>query len=307
MQIQNINERQEMLEKLADAGYCANTKIIDALRTALFLGKPLLIEGEPGAGKTSLAYAAAKAFELPLIRLQMYEGLTDDKILYDYDYQKQLLTLEAVRPVIEKEFAGMSANEAVNAASKKIDFYGKEFLIERPVLKSINGDGRKVLLIDEIDKAPEEVEYMFYEFFEDYKISIPQYGTVTCPVEQRPLVFMTSNGYRELSQALKRRCAYLYIPNKTALEMTGIIRMKTNVDEQLVKAVAACLCKLADSNIRQKPSVAEGIDWAAYLAQEPDRTLEFVQDSLGLLIKNQKDMEAAEMVVRSSNNGILYS
>lgn len=115
--------------------------------------------------------------------------------MYDYDYQKQLLVLEAIKPALNREFEGLSINDTIHKAASELDFYGKEFLIERPILKAINGKGRKVLLIDECDKAPEEIEYMLYEFLENYSISIPQYGTIRCPEDQKPIVFITSNNY----------------------------------------------------------------------------------------------------------------
>ena len=146
--------------------------------------------------------------QLPLIRLQMYDGLTDDKVLYDYDYQRQLLTLEAIKPKLEEETRGLNVNDAIQKVSKNVNFYGKDFMIPRPILRTIDGTGRKLLLIDEVDKVSEETEYMLYEFLEDYSITIPQYGRIECPPDQRPLVFLTSNSYRELSGAMRRRCVY---------------------------------------------------------------------------------------------------
>ena len=170
-----IKSIEDIKKDLSDVGYYADTNTAAAVAVMLFTGKPLLVEGDPGVGKTFLAEAVAKVLGKKLVRLQMYEGLTDDKILYDYDYQKQLLTLEAVKPHLEKEYADSTTSEMIEAVAKRIDFYGEDFLVKRPILRSIDGSA-PVLLIDEIDKAPEEVEYMLYEFLENYTITIPQYG-----------------------------------------------------------------------------------------------------------------------------------
>lgn len=144
-------------------GYIPNDDICYAVFEALSLQKPILIEGDPGVGKTSLAIAVSKMLSLPFLRLQMYDGLTKDEILYDYDYQRQLLTLEAVKPKINEEIKGMDVNAAIRKVAGDVNFYGEEFLIPRPVLQTINGTGKKLLLIDEIDKSSEETEYMLYE------------------------------------------------------------------------------------------------------------------------------------------------
>ena len=181
---------EEIDKGLKENGYIPNDDICYAVFEALSLQKPILIEGDPGVGKTSLAIAVSKMLSLPFLRLQMYDGLTKDEILYDYDYQRQLLTLEAEKPKINEEIKGIAGD---------VNFYGEEFLIPRPVLQTINGTGKKLLLIDEIDKSSEETEYMLYEYLEGYGINIPQLGPVNCPEGQKPVVFLTSNGYRELS------------------------------------------------------------------------------------------------------------
>ncbi len=295
---------QEITDKLMSIGYYPDEQISCAVSIALNCNKPLLIEGAPGAGKTSLASSVAKMLGLPIIRVQMYEGLTDDKILYDYDYQKQLLTLEAIKPSIQKECDGKSISESIASVSSQMNFYGKDFLIERPILRTINGSGRKVLLLDEIDKAPEEIEYMLLEFFEDYSISIPQYGKIVCPEDQKPIVFLTSNNYRELSGAMKRRCVYLYIHPKNEIEMTRILMTRCNVNEKLAQNVAKCIIATADISMRQKPSVAEAIDWAKMLSFYPSLSKEIVMGSLGLLVKNQNDMGIITDIVKKRGKAL---
>lgn len=290
--------KNELHEKLAGVGYCSTEEIDTALMMSGLCGMPLLVEGDPGTGKTYLGESLAKALGFGFIRLQMYDGLTDDKILYDYDYQRQLLSLEAIKPVLEREFKDMGIQDAIRVAAKEINFYGPEFLIERPILKSITGKDRYVLLIDEIDKASEENEYMLYEFLENYSISIPQYGTIQCPEDKRPIVILTSNRYRELSGALKRRCAYLYMKRKNIDEMTEIIMTQANVDEKLARGIAKCLDSASSIPLKQYPSISEGINWAKYLKSINPITKEEVLRSSGMVVKNYRDMEPFENLVR---------
>lgn len=296
---------EEIREAFADAGYCSNPQIDCATWVATVAERPLLIEGNPGVGKTAVAKALAKGLGLPLIRLQMYEGLTDDKVLYDYDYQRQLLTLEAVKPKIEESYAGMSAQEAIHSVAGSIDFYGEDFLIERPILRAIRSDRRCVLLIDEIDKAAEEMEYCLYEFLEDYAITIPQLGEIRCDEKTRPIVIITSNGYRELSGALRRRCNYLYIEDKGYEELIEILKMQAGADDAIAKGIAACLVAIQGTELRRPPSVSEAIDWARFLSENPDRTYETVIGTLGLLAKSHRDRPVIERIV-SERGEILW-
>lgn len=300
-----INKIEKGLDSV---GYYPTKEISYAVMAAITCDKPLLIEGAPGAGKTSLAKAIAAMLNLPLIRVQFYEGISNDDILYDYDYQKQLLTLEAIKPTITKELEGKSIQDAVNYVANSVSFYGKDFLIERPVMQAINGSGRKVLLLDEIDKASEETEYMLLEVLSEFSISVPQYGTVTCPTDQRPIVILTSNGYRELSEALKRRCAYLYINNKSKDEMLAILKNKARFDEKLAESIANCMVKIQNMRLRQTPSIAEAVDWGNYLQSMFGEHLENLEDpeeikyTLGAIAKNKED----ERILKNGNLDIFF-
>lgn len=288
--------QSELHQKLLNIGYYSNEKIDFAVEAAIESKRPLLIEGDPGVGKSSLTESVAKALNLEFLRVQLYDGLTDDKIMYDYDYQKQLLVLEAIKPFIEKEYNNKEIQTIISSVSHELNFYGKDFLIERPILKSINGTGRKVLLLDEIDKASEEIEYMLYEFLENFSITIPQYGKYEVDEDMKPIVFLTSNNYRELSGALKRRCNYLYIDRKSEIELIEILKTKVEIDDVLARAIAKCLTKASVSNLSQPPSISEAIEWAKYL-KNGHNSKEDVLNSLSFIIKNKKDMDKMTDIV----------
>lgn len=287
-------EITEIRNSLRKNGYLSNSYINFAVMSAIN-GIPLLVEGDPGVGKTSLAYATAKMLDLELLRVQFYDGLTYDKILYDYDYQKQLLTIQSIQRTMQEAFAGKSLQESLDAASK-INFYGRDFLIERPILKAISGKKRYVLLLDEIEKSSEEIEYTLLEVLENFSISIPQYGTVTCPEKMRPIVFLTSNRYRDLSQALKRRCNYLFIKQKTAEELKEILQMQSNIDPKIAEAVANCAKQIRSLSLKQQPSISELSEWAKYLSTMDGDELEeeTLKASLCMIAKNKEDRQTME-------------
>ena len=293
-------------EALSSQGYISNPRIEYALYGALLCGKPLLLEGAPGVGKTELGKALAGGLGLDFIRVQMYEGLTADQILYDYDYQKQLLTLEAIRPVLEKAYEGQTLEGAIQEASGRLDFYGEDFLLRRPLLKAISSGHRCALLLDELDKAPEEIEYMLYEFLEGYSISIPQYGTITCPEELRPYVFITSNGYRDLSGALKRRCNYLYLDPKTKEEVVAILQAKAEAKPEVAEGIACCMVRFQGANIRKMPSISEAVDFARFLSGQKKLTKELVLHSLSFLIKDRRDEALVSQIV-SDEGKLIWS
>lgn len=287
-------------QELTKANYIPTKDIACAVTSSINDSTPLLIEGAPGVGKTELAKVTAQIMNVPLLRVQFYEGLTVDKILYDYNYQRQLLTIEAIRSSLEESLKGKDVQEAIDIA-KNIDFFGKDFLIERPVLKSINGNERCVLLLDEIDKSSEEIEYTLLEFLDGYSLSIPQFGTVTCPEDMRPIVFLTSNNYRELSSALRRRCNYLYIPPKTKDETINILIAKAAITNELASSIANCIEKIKKLSLKQVPSIAEYITWAKYLKDKVLSDLlneEDIKDSLFMIAKYPEDKQAIAKAIK---------
>ena len=294
---------QQIKDAFGNAGYCTNDAITYTVYASMLCDKPLLLEGAPGVGKTELGKALAKGLGMEFIRVQLYEGLTADQVMYDFDYQKQLLTLEAVRPLVEEQYKGCTVSEAVKRAVASMDFYGEDFLIRRPVLRAITSDKPCVLLLDEMDKAPEEIEYMLYEFLERYGITIPQYGPVTCQEDRKPFVVITSNGYRDLSGALRRRCAYLYIDPKTEEEVVEILASKAGADIKVATGIARCLKSIREHAVRRPPSIAEAVDFAQFITMNKGNvTRDMVLKSLGLIIKNKKDESTIMRIVSEEGN-----
>lgn len=288
---ESVLKLSEIKEGLIKNNYIPTKQILYAVSGAINQQFPVLIEGDPGVGKTSLAKAVASMLGLPLYRVQFYEGLSADKILYDYDYQKQLLTIESIKSSLEEHLKGKTINEAINHV-KDIDFYGENFLIERPILKAINGKSRCVLLLDEIDKSSEEIEYTLLEMLDEFSITIPQYGTVKCPEDMKPIVFLTSNNYREMSDALKRRCNYLFINRKTKDEIFEILKMKAGVSEDICRGVANCMAQIQKLKLKQEPSIAEAIGWAQYIQDNFDESnMSDLEYSICMLAKNKDDTE----------------
>lgn len=298
------SDLNELKLQLDGAGYTATNQILYALKIASSLGMPILIEGDPGVGKTSLAKAVSKIMGSELIKVQFYDGITNNDILYEYDYQKQMLYMNAIKENINMELQGLSANEALERLSSNgINFFGKEFLIERPLLKAISG-GKNTLLLDEIDKASEETEYMLLELLDTFSITIPEYGTIECPPENRPMVFLTSNRYRELSDALKRRCIYLYIEPKTAEETKEIIAKQARVPEEFAYQVAKKVESIRGLNLKQKPSISDAINWAIVLMSlvgvantDIFKNKAEVKATLGTILKNKADIESAARIL----------
>ena len=239
-------------QKMDEARYIYDDTLATVLAVALQLGRPLLIEGAAGVGKTEIAKVMASALDRDLVRLQCYEGLDESKALYEWNYQKQLLAIQVNRDTEQKDDLTRS-------------LFSDEYLLERPLLKSIRSDKEVVLLIDEIDKADEEFEAFLLELLSDMQVSIPEIGTLKA--KTIPFVVLTSNRARPLSDALRRRCAYLYIEYPSLEKELAILRAKVpQVDDRLRIQVAQAAQKLRSNEaILKKPSIAETLDWIAAL------------------------------------------
>ena len=286
----NVNDLKDNLEKV---GYFSDNEIGYAVLGAVEGNLPLLIEGDPGVGKSSLAAALAKSMEIPLIRIQCYEGIAPESILYDYDYSRQLLVVSAIKDKLNMTMKDMSVEESVKYVANNVEFYGKDFLLERPILKALSMSGRKVLLIDEIDKASEEIEHTLLETLSDFAITIPEYGTVKCQPEDLPIVILTSNRYRELSSPLKRRCIYLYIHHKSAEEIARILYSRVSKNNEFCNKCANYLYQISQLDLEHIASISEGIAWTEFLqkkyGEDIEAALPEIKYSLGFLAKSEGD------------------
>jgi len=272
-------ELEILKQKLDKTGYIYDETLATTLFVALELGRPLLIEGAAGVGKTEIAKVMASVLDRDLIRLQCYEGLDESKSLYEWNYQKQLLSIQVNMNSQDREALTRS-------------LFSEEYLLERPLLKSIRSEREVVLLIDEIDKADEEFEAFLLELLSELQVTVPELGTVKARTV--PFVVLTSNRARPLSEALRRRCAYLYIEYPDLEKELAILRSRLpHVDDRLCAQVAMAVQKLRDSQaVLKKPSIAETLDWAAALDALGIR--ELTPDALlrtaGFLLKNPEDI-----------------
>jgi MoxR-like ATPase len=285
---------EEVQQRFRDARYIANRRISTVVFLAARMGRPVLIEGPAGVGKTELAKTLADVTSRQLIRLQCYEGLDEGKALYEWKYAKQLLYTQLLRERIGELIADApSLPEAVSRIAGQDDaFFSYRFLSPRPLLSAIRADDPVVLLVDEIDKAEPEFEAFLLEVLSDFQVSIPELGTVKA--KHIPLVVLTSNNARELSDGLKRRCLHLFIDFPAPADELEIIRLKVpEVPERLARAVVAAVQKIRGLELRKPPSVSESIDWARSLvilnAKELDPSL--VEATLTILVKYEKDIE----------------
>ncbi|MFI7708246.1 AAA family ATPase [Nonomuraea sp. NPDC049480] len=262
--------------RLSAEGYLADEGLLTAVHLAGVLGLPLLLEGEPGVGKTEVANVLARVLDRELIRLQCYEGLDASQALYEWDYPKQLLSLRAA----EVEGRGVG------------DLYREEFLLERPLLRSLRAASGAVLLIDEIDRADSEFEAFLLEFLGDFQITIPEIGTMRAATV--PFVILTSNRTRELHDALKRRCLYHWIPFPDAERERAIIRAQApGLDERSAARLVAAVHRIRGLALLKRPGIAESVSWARgvqALAREGSSWLEAMRRSAGLLVKHEEDL-----------------
>ena len=273
----------EITATLRRAGYLADRGLATALHIALSLGRPLLLEGEVGVGKTMVAQTMAEVLGRRLIRLQCYEGIDTHQALYEWDYARQMLQIRALSE------QGLADDHAVEA------LFGPAFLVERPLLTAVRQGDRAVLLVDEVDRADDEFEAFLLELLSDFQITIPEIGTVRA--ERPPLVVLTSNRTRELHDALKRRCLYHWVgypdPDR---EVEIVLERVPGVSETLTRKVVAAVNRLRELDLVKPPGVAETIDWTRSLgvvgATDLDRDV--AQDTLGAVVKERDDLDVVD-------------
>ena len=285
---------EEVQQRFRDAKYIATRRISTVVFLAARMGRPVLIEGPAGVGKTELAKTLSEISSRPLIRLQCYEGLDEGKALYEWKYAKQLLYTQLLRERIGELVAGApSLPDAVDKIAGQDDaFFSFRFLSPRPLLSAILAEQPTVLLIDEIDKGEPEFEAFLLEVLSDFQVSVPELGTIRA--RHIPWVVLTSNNARELSDGLKRRCLHLFIDFPGPAEELAIIRLKVpELPDKLAEAVVAAVGKIRAMDLRKPPSVSESLDWARSLvilnAKQLDAGL--VESTLTMLVKYEKDLE----------------
>ena len=293
----------EVRERLAEVGYLADDGIAGVVHLADRLAKPVLVEGPAGTGKTELAKSVARVTGSRLIRLQCYEGLDESKALYEWNYKKQLLRIQAQRVVEDGSpgtgslaASGDGPGEGPGSSWRDLeeDIFSEEFLLTRPLLEAIRSRDPVVLLVDEVDRVELETEALLLEVLSEYQVSIPELGTIRA--QQIPLVFLTSNNTRELSEALKRRCLYLHLDYPTLERERDIVLARVpGVTEELADQVARIVRSLRTLELKKYPSVSETLDWARTLVVLGVESIDAEQAkaTLHVLLKYRSDLERA--------------
>jgi MoxR-like ATPase len=279
----------DVIKGLRKADYLADANIGGVVYLADRLEKPVLVEGPAGVGKTELAKAVAEVTGSRLIRLQCYEGLDESKALYEWNYKKQLLRIQADR------------EHETSWADVEADIFSEQFLLTRPLLEAIRAEEPIVLLVDEVDRVEIETEALLLEVLSDFQVSIPELGTIVGA--QRPVVILTSNNTRELSEALKRRCLYLHVDYPDLEREKEIVRVRVpEIDEELAGQVAAVVRSIRQLELKKAPSISETIDWARTLLYlgKSDIDPEVISETLHVLLKYQSDITKARKELETS-------
>ena len=287
----------DVIQKLNAQGYVCGKNIATVVYLATKLGKPVLVEGPAGVGKTELAKVVAKATGRPMIRLQCYEGLDEAKALYEWEYSKQLLYTQILKEKFAEAMAGATTlrDAAERVGAQDNVFFSERFIVQRPLLRAIQAETPSLLLIDEVDKSDPEFEAFLLEVLSDFQVTVPEIGTLAAT--HHPIVFLTSNDAREMSDALKRRCLHLYIDFPDEALETQILEKKVpGIDVRLAEELVGVMQRLRKLDLKKTPSISETLDWArALLALNAGQLDEgLVRDTLNVILKYEADIKKAQ-------------
>ena len=296
----------DVRHRLGQQQYIASEEIGTVVYLAHALCKPILTEGPAGVGKTELAKVWAKATNMPLIRLQCYEGLDESKALYEWEYAKQMLYTQLLRDTLRNVLGDVnSLAEAAKRLSQEEDvFFSENFLLPRPLLTALTSDEPVVLLIDEIDRADVEFEAFLLEVLSDFQVSVPELGTIKA--KHQPMVLLTSNNTRELSEALKRRCLYLHIDYPTQDAELEIVRLKVpDLKPELAQQAVSVVNQLRNMDLRKMPSISETLDWARALVTLNAESIDekTLTNTLTVLLKYEADVQKARRMMGGDDGG----
>jgi MoxR-like ATPase len=287
----------DVIQQLSDEDYLCDKQIATVVFLAQQLDKPVLVEGPAGVGKTELAKVVSKALGREMIRLQCYEGLDEAKALYEWEYSKQLLYTQILKDKVSETIAGSAslAEAAERVGAEDSVFFSDRFIVPRPLMQAISSKEPTLLLIDEIDKSDPEFEAFLLEILSDFQVTIPEIGTIKATTQ--PLVFLTSNDAREMSDALKRRCLHLWIDYPSEeLEIQILERKVPNIDKRLAEEVVQMMNRVRELDLKKTPSISETLDWArALLALNADELEDqIVSDTLNVILKYEGDVQKAQ-------------
>jgi MoxR-like ATPase len=288
---------QDVIAQLSDQEYICDKRIATVVFLAQQLNKPVLVEGPAGVGKTELAKVVAKALGRDMIRLQCYEGLDEAKALYEWEYSKQLLYTQILKEKVSETIADSTslADAAERVGREDSVFFSNRFIVPRPLMQAITSEKACLLLIDEVDKSDPEFEAFLLEILSDFQVTIPEIGTIKAT--SQPLVFLTSNDAREMSDALKRRCLHLWIDYPSEeLEVQILDRKVPNVDKRLAEEVVQLMNRIRELDLKKTPSISETLDWARALLALNANDLDegIVSDTLNVILKYEGDVEKAQ-------------